>query len=45
MIDISLIRENPDRIRQAISARQMEPALVDRVVELDERRRELIQDV
>jgi len=45
MIDISLIRENPDHIRQAISARQMEPALVDRVVELDERRRELIQDV
>jgi seryl-tRNA synthetase len=45
MIDISLIRENPDRVRQAISARQMDPALVDRVVELDERRRELIQDV
>ena len=45
MIDINLIRENPDRVRQAISARQMEPALVDRVVELDERRRELIQDV
>jgi seryl-tRNA synthetase len=45
MIDISLIRENPGRVRQAISARQMEPALVDRVLELDERRRELIQDV
>jgi seryl-tRNA synthetase len=45
MIDISLIRENPDRVRQAISARQMESALVDRVLEFDERRRELIQDV
>jgi seryl-tRNA synthetase len=44
MIDISLIRENPDRVRQAIANRQMEPALVDQVLALDEKRRELIRD-
>jgi seryl-tRNA synthetase len=45
MIDINLIREEPERVRQSMSARQMDPALVDQVLALDEERRTLIQQV
>ena len=45
MLDLNLIREQPDLVRQAMQARQMEPAPVDRVLELDEQRRALIQEV
>ncbi len=45
MIDITLIREEPDQVRQAMTARQMDPAPVDQVRELDEQRRSLIQQV
>ena len=39
MLDINLIREQPDLVRKALSDRQLDPALVDRILELDERRR------
>ncbi len=45
MLDINLIREKPDLVRQALVKRQMEPAPVDSVLELDEERRTLIQEV
>jgi seryl-tRNA synthetase len=45
MIDINLIREEPERVRQAMSARQMDPFLVDQATGLDEQRRSLIQQV
>ena len=45
MLDLNLIREQPDLVRQAMRDRQMDPAPVDRVLELDEQRRALIQDV
>ena len=45
MLDLNLIREEPDMVRQALVVRQMDPAPVDQVLELDERRRELIQEV
>ena len=45
MIDIALIREQPDRVRQAMTNRQMETSLVDQALELDEKRRDLIRDV
>ena len=44
MLDINLFRENPERIREALRLRQMDPAPVDEVVRLDERRREIIQE-
>ncbi len=45
MIDISLIRENPDTVRKALSDRQMETTAVDAILRLDARRRALLQEV
>jgi seryl-tRNA synthetase len=45
MLDLNLIREQPDIVRQALINRQMEPAPVDAVLELDEQRRSLIMEV
>jgi seryl-tRNA synthetase len=45
MLDITLIREQPDLVRQAMQARQLDPAPVDTVLALDEQRRALIQEV
>ena len=45
MLDINLIREQPDIVRQSMSARQMDAAPVEAVLRLDEQRRELIQEV
>ena len=45
MLDINLIREQPDLVRQDLVARQMDAAPVDKVLELDEQRRAVIQDV
>ncbi|HEY9121886.1 MAG TPA: serine--tRNA ligase [Brevefilum sp.] len=45
MLDINLIREEPDLVRQALEKRQMSPSPVDQILLLDEQRRSLIQDV
>ena len=45
MIDINLIREQPEIVRQSMQRRQMDPSPVDAVLELDGGRRELIQQV
>ena len=45
MLDINLIREQPDLVRKALSDRQMDPAPVDRILELDARRRILLTEV
>ena len=45
MLDIQLIREAPEVVRKALVDRQMDPAPVDQVLGLDERRRALIQEV
>jgi seryl-tRNA synthetase len=45
MLDINLIRETPEIVREALQKRQMEPETVDKVLSLDEKRRELIQSV
>lgn len=44
MLDINIIRENPDLVRKSLVARQMEAAPVDKILQLDERRRALIQE-
>lgn len=43
MLDIELIRREPQRVRTALEQRAMDPSAVDRVQELDARRRELLQ--
>jgi seryl-tRNA synthetase len=45
MLDINLIRENPDLVRKALDVRQMDPAPVDQVLDLDLKRRTIIQEV
>jgi seryl-tRNA synthetase len=45
MLDINLIRQTPEIVREALEKRQMDPSPVDQVLSLDEKRRELIQSV
>ncbi|MBM3152304.1 MAG: serine--tRNA ligase [Chloroflexi bacterium] len=44
MLDINLIREQPDTVRRALRDRQMDPAPVERILELDARRRLLLAE-
>ncbi|MEN4011558.1 MAG: serine--tRNA ligase [Bellilinea sp.] len=45
MFDINLIREKPEAVRKALLDRQMDTAVVDRVLQLDARRRALLSEV
>jgi len=45
MLDINLIRENPEIVRKAIQDRQGDPAPVDSILKLDELRRSLLVEV
>ncbi len=42
MLDINLIREQPDLVRKALQDRQMDSASVDSILKLDEKRRSLL---
>ncbi len=45
MLDIQIFRENPDLVRQSLIKRHQDPSPVDEVINLDEKRRALIQQV
>ncbi|MEJ5223439.1 MAG: serine--tRNA ligase [Anaerolineales bacterium] len=45
MLDINLIRENPELVRKALRDRQMDPAPVDNILDLDAKRRALLVEV
>ena len=45
MLDINLIRETPDIVRQALTRRRMDPAVIDQVLGLDAERRALLTRV
>jgi seryl-tRNA synthetase len=45
MIDINLLRENPDTVRQALTSRQKDSTVVDEIIRLDTNRRELLTKV
>ncbi len=45
MLDIQFFRENPDLVREGLTKRHQETTSVDQVISLDEKRRELIQEV
>ena len=45
MLDIELIRNQPDLVKAGLVKRNMDPALVDQTHQLDERRRALLVDV
>lgn len=42
MLDIRLFRENPDRVREGLTAKKADSSVVDRVLELDKDRRAAI---
>lgn len=44
MLDVRLIREEPETVRKGLAAKRADPAAVDRVLELDEERRGLIAE-
>src|SRR4030065_2292833 len=44
MLDINIIREQPDVVRKALADRQMETASVEQILELDHQRRLTIQE-
>jgi seryl-tRNA synthetase len=45
MLDINIIREQPEVVRQALQNRQMSAEVVDQVLASDEKRREIILEV
>jgi len=45
MLDINLIREKPEIVREALEKRSQDSSVVNEILGLDERRRELIQKV
>lgn len=44
MVDINLIRENPEKIKKGIADKGYDPKLVDDILELDKKHRELIKE-
>ncbi len=45
MLDMNLIREQPELVRKALHDRQMDPSPVDAILELDEQRRGMLTEV
>lgn len=45
MLDINLLRENPELVREAMRVRQMDSDIVDTVLQLDQNRRALLSEV
>src|SRR3989344_527611 len=45
MVDINLLREDPEKFRKATAAKQIDPGIIDKVLEIDGARKELILKV
>ena len=45
MLDINLLRDKPEIVREALRVRQMETTIVDRVLQFDQERRGLLSQV
>jgi seryl-tRNA synthetase len=45
MLDMTIIREQPDLVRKALRDRQMDPSPVEDILKLDERRRSMLTEV
>ncbi len=45
MLDIQLIRDNPEKVKKGVADKQFDPSLVDKVLELDKKRRTLMQEI
>jgi len=45
MFDIQAIRQNPEKIKEAIQKKGVDPSLVDQLLEVDKKKRELLQQI
>ncbi len=45
MLDINFIRENPQKVKDGVKSRGLDPSSVDRVIKVDETRRQLIAEI
>lgn len=45
MLDIRFIRENTEKVKQGVSAKQLDPKIVDEVLLADRKRREILEEV
>ncbi|MGA2910254.1 MAG: serine--tRNA ligase [Candidatus Microgenomates bacterium] len=45
MLDINFIRENKDAVKKGVADKQFDPSLIDKVLELDEKRRKMILEI
>lgn len=45
MIDINKLRENPEKFRKAVAAKQLDAGIVDKALDLDKKWREVLQEV
>lgn len=44
MIDIKLVREEPQTVRESMQKRNLDPSLVDELLQIDEKRRQKLQE-
>lgn len=45
MLDIQFIRDNIEKVKKGVSDKQLDPKLVDKVIDVDEKRRSLIKEI
>ncbi len=45
MLDIQIIRDNPEKVKQGVLAKRYDPALVDEVLKLDLKKRGLLKEI
>src|SRR3989344_3855459 len=45
MLDIQIIRDNPEKVKKGVAAKQYDPSLVDEVLKLDLKKRGLIKEI
>jgi len=45
MLDINFIRSNPEKVKKGVSDKGYDPAIVERVLKVDETRRQLISEI
>ncbi len=45
MLDIQFIRENTDKVKKGVAAKQLDPKIVDELLKVDEKRRKLIVEI
>ncbi len=45
MFDIQIIRQDPEKIKEAIQKKGVDPSLIDQLLKIDNKRRELLQQI